>query len=373
MVFNIIQRLQMLNGWCLLIVAGLLVMQQIDVTAAYTMEETCKYIKGGWIADPKDCQSYGYCENLKLKGKQKCPGGSYYNADKGVCQYTKNCRLLVGSMCQGVQDLTVFPHPDNCTEYIYCDKGVDIVISCPKGQVFNAAINECVYPTNSENSCIASSICRLVKNNVFAADPKKCGNYVACQQGTGESKQCPEIKGTQLYFNQIKDECQSEKFCVDNNDNGNTNGNGQPSQKPPEEKCATAVEFISDEATCYGYFKCTDDKKVGDWMKCPPKTHFNPDKQKCVTPYTYPCKKDRCGNMDAEFMGSVESNCKNYLNCKNNEYYYKSTDSKFIGKPCNQGFFDEFLQQCVPNNPAANNTNYKLCSIDPPPPPPSNG
>lgn len=350
----------MLNGWCLLIAAGLLMMQQIDLTAAYTMEETCKYIQSGWIADPTDCQSYGYCEDLELKGIQKCPEGAYYNPDMGVCQYTKACRFNVATMCQGVADATLFSHPDNCTEYVYCQNGAPNVGACPRYQTFDSSKNECVY---SQNACSAQSICRLVQDNVFAADPKNCGNYVACQKGAGVSTQCPVVNGVQLYFSQVSNACQSTKYCV-NNDNGNTNTGDQPPPAPDASKCTAAGEFISDEATCYGYFKCTDVGKVGDWLKCPAQTHFNPENQNCVTPYTYKCTKDRCGNMDAAFMGSAESNdCKNYLNCKNNAYIYASTDSTFMGVACNKDYyFNEYTQQCVPNNPAASDPNYKLCS-----------
>lgn len=353
----------MSNGWSLLVVAGLLLVQQIHVSSAYTMEETCRFINSGFIADPDDCQSYGYCQGLTLVAKQKCPDNTYYNADLGVCQYTPKCRLNAENMCQGVTGPSYMADPNNCTQYVLCQNGVSTTLSCPKYQIYDPTTNSCNWASQLSGSCSSKSPCRLVQDNVFAADPETCGHYFACQKGSGVSKACE----TPYFFSPVSNYCQTEKYCASTDDGtaGDTPTNDQP-PTPPADKCTAANTFISDETTCYGYFKCTGVGVVGDWYKCPSKTHFDPVSSMCVTPYTYACPYDRCGNMDAAFMGARNNDCKNYLNCANNAYMFKNTDINYVGTSCKVGFFDEYSQMCVATSPSSN-PNYKLCAAPSPP------
>lgn len=109
-----------------------------------------------------------------------------------------------------------------------------------------------------------------------------------------------------------------------------------------------------------GYYVCTSNNGVGIWTKCPPGLHFNAGK--CVTPYTFECQFDRCGNMNETFVGAAKQQCKNYLICQNQTSQGPSSGyQSFNGLSCPNGmYFNEFSNECTTVNPAS--ATYKLCT-----------
>lgn len=334
------------------------------------MEETCAYIAEGFIADPSDCKGYGYCKDGKLVTKGTCPNGYVYNSKDGTCDYPSRSKCSVAnvkSICSTVKDGDVFADPDNCNRYCQCQNGVPVCNNCPPDQVYNKG--RCTWRSNLALPCVSDSICRLVQDAVFAGNPEGCGEYVSCSGGTGQAANCTE----NYYFNPLIGMCQEGNPCK--NENTNTPGGSSPpgagiKYDLPNDtsKCESyntskgGSQFFADGKTCFGYYACANNAGPGIWTKCPVGLHFNGEKQECVTPYTFQCKYDRCGNIPQEFVGAVGPTCKNYLYCK--DQVAVSPGDNYAGTPCQSGFFNEFVGGCVPSDPA-NNPEYIICSKTP--------
>ncbi|XP_065360883.1 peritrophin-44 [Calliphora vicina] len=354
---------QISSGVILLMTAGFLMQQIVMVSSAdVDMTATCALMSEGFIADPKSCQGYGYCKGGKLSGTGSCPAGYLYNARHGVCDDPANVVCSdVDTACKYADDQTFVADPNDCSRYCYCSKQKAECTSCPKGQVFDSRVTRCVYASAPGFVCQADSVCRLVPNGVFLGTTT-CGNqYTGCLNGVGTTATCP--KG--LFYNTQLGGCQSENPCIGGNPVGGGLGvNGVAPQTPiPCEKATSATpekpQYVTDQATCMGYFVCTGINDPGIWTKCPLGLHFNDGE--CVTPYTFACQHDRCGNMNVTWVGAINTECKNFLICKDQTSQGLVNGYEvYTGIPCQQNyFFNEYTQTCSKDSPKS--TNYKLC------------
>lgn len=335
-----------------------MVQEIIPVSAAFTMDETCAHIPEGFIANPTNCKGYGYCKDGKVYLNGTCPGDYIYNSEDATCDYPSRFQCKVGSVesiCEYSDNIAeTFADPNDCSRYCQCKNKKAICNTCPANQKYDSSFNKCVWNNDESVFCLSKSICRLIPNGVFAADPNVCGGYVGCAKGNGNPGECREG----FYFNPQIGMCQEGTLPCSND---NTSGS-ETSSKPCGDYTGTnnEVQFLPDKKTCYGYYACTSSKDNGVWYKCPPNLHFN-DGQ-CVTPYTFACEKDRCGNMDQQFVGSIYNDCHNYLYCQNQSSV--SENGEYVGTACpNNYYFNEFTGGCQKESPASDT--YKLCTAAP--------
>lgn len=353
----------------MLCVIATVLAQEILSASGYTMDETCKYINDGFIADPTDCQGYGYCKNGTLITTGICPKNYIYNSKDGTCDYPSRSECSVASIesiCKYVINGDIFADPNNCNQYCQCTNGVPVCNTCPLHQVYNENSKRCVWSSDPDVKCKSNSICRLVQNGVFAGKPGECKKYELCVDGTGTEGSCKDP----YYFNGLTGRCEQDNgTCVDGSGN-NSGGESAPNSgvginnRLPDDKtkCSSygsittqtsTTKFVPDGQTCFGYYSCVDATGPGIWNKCPLGLHFNKDTGECVTPYTVQCTHDRCGNINQPFVGKLGNECKDYLICKDQV----QTDSG----ECPQGlYFNEFSGTCGPN-PAS--SKYKICEL----------
>lgn len=330
------------------------------------MEETCAYIAEGFIADPSDCKGYGYCKDGKLVTKGTCPNGYVYNSKDGTCDYPSRSKCSVAnvkSICSTVKDGDVFADPDNCNRYCQCQKGVPVCNNCPPDQVYNKG--RCAWRSNLALPCVSDSICRLVQDAVFAGNPEGCGEYVSCSGGTGQAANCTE----NYYFNPLIGMCQEGNPCEDENTNTPSSPPGagikydlpnDPSICEGYDTSKGGSQFFADGKTCFGYYACANNAGPGIWTKCPVGLHFDSKEQECVTPYTFKCQYDRCGNIPQPFVGAL-GNCQDYIICQDQI----KTDTG----ACTGGlYFNEFTGTCGPKSPTEGNDKYTICSVPTPSP-----
>ncbi|KAM7356278.1 peritrophin-44 [Cochliomyia hominivorax] len=360
-----------ISEWCFAVMAILLALQIVNVTATYTMEETCENIVKGFIADPNSCTGYGYCENGTLIQRGNCPKDFIYNSDDGTCDYPNrfNCKVAnVSSICQYRTDNAIFPDPNNCAQYCVCNKKMPECNQCPKYQIFDSKTNTCVWSNGEilESTCMDHSICRLTQDKVFAGVPKECGSFTLCRKGVGTIGNCENGHK----YNKKTGYCESGDFCNNSPSGGATEGQ-QQNITISDDFCrnkyvnGTGAQFFSDGKTCYGYVICTSANSKPIWSKCPLNTHFHKDEKKCVTPYTYACEFDRCGNLNQTFVGALSADCTNYLYCENQKSKPDS-NGKYSGTKCpnaNTPYFNEVTQNCENMKPTELHGNaYKLCT-----------
>lgn len=340
--------------------ASLLALQTQIAFAAYSMSETCAYLASGYIANPDDCQSYGYCNNGELVGTKKCADGFLFDTKLGYCNYAANvkCSSKLASTCSNIDSPLYVADPDDCSQACYCNgNGKYSCVKCPQSQYFNPNTRACVW--SKDYSCPADSICRLVVDNSFVADPIICGNYFSCYGGSGLSTQCD----SGYWFNAKTGNCENVNICEGSAVTpapgvGPGVQNNLPSSKAA---CSAYVPqpegqsyFVSDGETCMGYYVCDDATGPGTWHKCPMGSHFSQADQKCVTPYTVKCTHDRCANINQQYVSAI--GCSSYQFCSN------QTNIPAYGNSCavlNPKFpyFDEFLGSCVNEIPS-----YAICS-----------
>ncbi|XP_017080215.1 peritrophin-44 [Drosophila eugracilis] len=296
--------------------------------SGYTMDDLCKQWSGtGYIGNPSNCRGWGYCKNQEVVAWDTCPNGEVFNAQTGSCANasTTICTTSSEKTCSSVVSPMYVADTQNCSQYCYCDgKGGLAYGNCGTGGVFSQSSGKCVWGP----ACPQDTICQFMLSNIFVGDPNNCGSYLKCVNGYGTSTKCE----SPLYYNAATGNCQKTNPCDGTSDNSNTNTGdftiGQAAEgvcssttkKAPVKRAAAAAdadaEYVSDKTTCYGYYYCASDTATtGYWNKCPTGTHFDPTLSKCVSPASYACPYNRCGNVDTTFMAVVNTDCASYTIC----------------------------------------------------------
>lgn len=337
----------------LVILCGLFACLGRPAAAVYTMSQTCK-LYSGYIADPSDCQGWGLCSNLTLIGTGKCAAGLLYDSRNGMCNYADQveCSTNKASLCKGLN--SVFrADPNDCTQYCYCENGVAVCDRCPEGQRYNPTLNSCVWFLSYPN-CAADSPCRLVPNSKFMADPdpKHCGDYLLCVDGSGRSGKCQ----TGYVFNPSNGRCDTVTSMECSDPSGENNGSSEEKEPDVAAICkknfkasaASKTQFFSDLQTCDRYVAC-ESASYGNWQKCPFATHFNPATQTCVTPFTYACPYNRCANLNLDFVTAYGTECGAYVRCNNQ--LNVTAPQTCSGVSPDYKYFEENLGGCVKVKP----------------------
>ncbi|XP_043067401.1 peritrophin-44-like [Drosophila bipectinata] len=324
--------------------------------AGYTMEEMCaQWWDKGYVGNPTDCQGWGYCLGQKLVSWGSCAENETFNAQLGICDwsYRTPCKTNPVETCKVATTFMYVADPDDCNQYYNCDgKGNMQVFSCGTGAVFFASVPKCDWgPT-----CPQDSICEYMKNDIIVGDPENCGQYISCFKGAGTPGTC--TNGTT--YNLQTGSCQSTNACDSSNSGTATDGQfsvGDTSDTACQNGWANAKEvtgpgayrFVPDNSTCYGFYYCATESSIGIWNSCPTGTHFNPKSGLCVSPATYACPHNRCGNVDALFMATVNSECLIYQYCAKDGYRYMC--------PPTHPYYDEVHNLCT-----FGNLTYAVCT-----------
>jgi len=300
----------------------------------------------GYIGNPTDCTSWGYCKGQKVISRGTCGKGLVFDSDSSTCQYNTKvaCSTSVAATCGALTTAGFMADPTDCTKYAYCfGNGKSQIQKCPPGQVYAANNNTCIWgPT-----CPQNSICQFMPNNIYVGDPTNCGSYLQCIKGYGVAGSCPQDNGP-YYYNAATGNCEKTNPCTDN---GGNNVDPDGLTLPPSDTACTGVDadtkFVGDTKTCYGFYSCETATK-GTWGSCPYGTEYDPTIVKCVSPASYACPFNRCVHTNLTFAVVANSKCTQYTYCPNGS----------VGQ-CPTGFpyYDEVYQKCVPQMPA-----YKICT-----------
>ncbi|XP_026832842.1 peritrophin-44 isoform X2 [Drosophila erecta] len=292
----------------------------------YTMQDLCQQWSGtGYVGNPSDCHAWGYCKDQQVVAWGTCGAGLVYNAQTASCEYatTTPCSTSAVETCSNVKSPMYVADPLNCTSYGYCDGAGGISYgSCGSGGVYSAASTSCVWgPT-----CPQASICRFMKSNIFVGDPNKCGNYINCVNGYGTSTACSSTADS--FYNAATGNCQSTNPCTGDNTNAGNSGQftvGEPSTTACNAEDfenavdltvdgkAVTYKYVPDGQTCYGYYYCAAKGATGYWNQCPTGTQFNSALGQCVSPASFVCGENRCGNVNNPFM--AVKGCLSYTIC----------------------------------------------------------
>ncbi|EDV52474.1 uncharacterized protein Dere_GG16088 [Drosophila erecta] len=294
-------------------------------------EELCRLFKNGTrIRKPGTCDQYIQCydgDGTLLT----CPSNQLFSPSEDKCVGTMaNSNKYCGNRCEGLDGEWV-ADPTECRKYFYCMNGVPLAGMCPAGQHFDESSQACLYGVDS--ICVdVNNICELVAEKTKFRNEKDCSYYYECDKnGKHASKSCSTSKKRE-YFDVESGNCVAPNKV-------------ECSAHSKEGVCSSSnvVKYVSDEATCRGYFVCKPLHPVADldplWMQCPEGYFFDQDRQLCGTATSVVCTQNRCDGRGTMLVTSSNNDCHNYIRCVDNKEVTEET--------CHlDHFFDERVEAC---------------------------
>ncbi|ALC37964.1 CG17145 [Drosophila busckii] len=155
------------------------------------IDDICSLFSDGTIIrDPESCSRYIKCEDFKST-YTTCPRTTpYFDKDKQTCvkslDAADDCNLsCVGASRQFIAD------PKSCFGYYYCeDEETPVYGTCALGTHFNVTTQECFWASMSECKTSAFDYCSIIKNDVNFDNVAGCNRYHVCKKGKLEDKAC---------------------------------------------------------------------------------------------------------------------------------------------------------------------------------------
>uniref|UniRef100_A0A0A1XJW9 Peritrophin-44 n=1 Tax=Zeugodacus cucurbitae TaxID=28588 RepID=A0A0A1XJW9_ZEUCU len=305
--------------------------------------DICRLFKDGVILrKPGFCNMGVKCQGFKSTEFKDCKQ-QFYNRNSGKCEKSsadKYCKSPCSAESQGfIKD------GKNCQGWYKCEKTKTISFGvCVANLVFNTDDIKCDYPENFVCEENTFDFCDVVPDGTPFLDETNCGTYNECVKGKLVVKDCDTGKffdvktGTCI----LKRDVKCEKYPYPKDVCGN-------------QKLAIRNRFVSDNASCRGYFFCKDQgigqpDKSPRWGQCPVATFFDPKEEACL-PRTYVrCTEDRCDGRKDGYELSSKSGCQHYLKCKDN----RTVEELYCG---NNNWFNAEKNICITTA-----TSYPVCA-----------
>ncbi|XP_020801402.1 peritrophin-48 [Drosophila serrata] len=295
-------------------------------------EELCRLFKNGTqIRKPGTCDQYIKC--LNGEGTVlNCTSGQSFSPSKNQCVDTlANSNKYCGNRCEGKNDEWV-ADPTECHKYFYCVNGVPLPGMCPSSQHFDEAKQACQHGVDS--TCVdVNNICELVPSKTKFRKEDDCAQYYECNSSESHTVgTCITTKKRQ-YFDVESGSC-VEPSTIECSAHSKT-GICSKSTKPT---------FVSDKATCRGYFYCQGLSPVIDldpvWMQCREGYFFDAELQICAPASQVVCEFNRCEGRGTMLVASSSNNCHNFIRCVDGKTVEEET--------CHfDHFFDETIEACT--------------------------
>ena len=323
------------------VILAALVMCSVQLEFLVPDKDICRLFKDDVkLRKPGTCSEAIICKNFTSVAYEDC-GDKIW--DKNAYKCVKSTKdKYCGRACSKNSPQFVNDQK-NCYGWNECSGGS--VIShgvCPNGLHFNQQEQLCVYPEQSQ--CVASfELCDVVPTGIMFQDEDNCHKYYQCKKML-ISEEC----STGTYFDVKKGSCiaKAQVNCYKHPYPANVCGN---------HKLAISNQFVSDRATCRGYFYCRElpGLKVDTeppWGQCAEGLFFEPRQQTCMGNSHVKCTEDRCDGRGNGRTLSSKPGCQHFLVCQNN---YTISEEK-----CNDDmYFDDITGACTEQR-----TFYGACS-----------
>lgn len=274
-------------------------------------KDICRLFKDDvMLRKPGHCDIGIKCKDFKSITEIECNKEQFYNRNSKKCE--KNSSDKYCSTACSLRSQGYIADKKNCQGWYKCKGTTTISVGiCAKNLVFNVNNGMCDYPENY--SCKREfNFCDVVPNLTPFLHETNCGAYYECVKGELVVKDCDPGK----YFDVKTATCISKDkvYCA---------------QYPyPKEVCGTKKlairnHFVSDNASCRGYFYCKD-YGVGNpdlspnWGQCSETRFFEPKEEACFPRTHVRCTEDRCDGRNDGYELSSKSGCQHYLICKGN-------------------------------------------------------
>lgn len=115
--------------------------------------EPCLKAKAGTLhPHPDDCKKFIQCISLNRGEELTCATNLVYDPDAKTCIYPKNDLICPDILPCLQKSNGYFAHPFNCSLYIQCESGREMIQTCSPGLIWVPSVNSCMYPSET-NSC----------------------------------------------------------------------------------------------------------------------------------------------------------------------------------------------------------------------------
>lgn len=191
--------------------AILVVIAFASLSSVSAVDRFCTNILGGrFVANPRSCQHWIFCQNQVATAEGVCPGIYYFDVEMQMCRYPHfvECQFdAVDVTCESM-DLEWHPHPNNCDQYVACISGFPRVINCAPGLHWDPIRQLCDVPANAQ--------CQIVPELDYTCDPTRnyitvhpndCQKFIVCVGGEMRMNQC----GQGLFFDPANLRCDLEE------------------------------------------------------------------------------------------------------------------------------------------------------------------
>uniref|UniRef100_A0AAG5DH83 Chitin-binding type-2 domain-containing protein n=1 Tax=Anopheles atroparvus TaxID=41427 RepID=A0AAG5DH83_ANOAO len=161
-------------------------------TCTTTPEVCVGQAPGAILEHPNACSLYILCDSEPIV--LPCPPGQILNVDAQFCAPgdADSCVFSpVETMCQGMEDGAIYPHPSDCALFVQCFGGTATVQACPVGQILDAPNGNC-RPGNTATCQFIDGLCQGRPDEWVIEHPNLCGHFIWCQEGTVQVLPCPD-------------------------------------------------------------------------------------------------------------------------------------------------------------------------------------
>ncbi|KAH8309795.1 hypothetical protein KR067_005485 [Drosophila pandora] len=269
--------------------------QNCDLDNGQCKPPTCE--NGEVNPNPEDCAGYQECVNGAWVNKS-CSAGDYFNST------LNECVLDTCGACVNCVEGSKKPDQYDCAKFQICVNGKYVSESCPIGEYFNSAINDC---EQDNGQCNGNQTCT---EGDIQEDVEDCAGYEVCSNGNWVSRKCP----TGEYFNKTNGTC-----IID--------GSGV---------CLNCTEGTTGPvpSDCTKYKICAGGKYVV--QSCAGGLYFNNQTNRCEIDNGECVVVPSCKESEVEVN---PADCAGFLECIN---------GNFVARKCAATlFFNETLMECV--------------------------
>uniref|UniRef100_A0A182WEN5 Chitin-binding type-2 domain-containing protein n=1 Tax=Anopheles minimus TaxID=112268 RepID=A0A182WEN5_9DIPT len=221
---------------------------------------------GAIIGHPNECGIYIMCVS-QAPAPMRCPAGQIFKLEAQYCVPGKaeSCQFNpVETMCSNMMDNAIYPHPNDCTQFVKCNRGKPIVNDCPVGEIIHGLSKTC-RPGNTKTCKFIDRVCLGQPDGAVIEHPSLCGQFIKCRYGAVTVQSCPDGKifrpDSQLCVMGNKSTCEFEtveRMCI-----GKTNDH-----------------VYSHPSDCRSFIRCQNE--IAEEEKCRPGTIFQATNQTCV-------------------------------------------------------------------------------------------
>ncbi|XP_049295191.1 multiple epidermal growth factor-like domains protein 10 [Anopheles funestus] len=223
---------------------------------------------GTIIGHPNECDLYIMCLAHR-PAPLRCPDGEIFNAEAQLCVPGKiledSCQFdSIEEMCANMKDNTIYPHPNDCTQFVKCNGSKAIVNDCPAGEILHGLSKSC-QPGNTKTCKFFDRVCQNQPDGAVFEHPSLCGQFIECRNGGETVHSCPEGEILRP----------DDKRCAP----GNTS---TCELEPIDQICIGKPNDrqYRHPTDCQQYVRCQDSQPVVE--NCRPGTIFQATSQSCV-------------------------------------------------------------------------------------------